>query len=262
MRSLPFLLGLGPNFPWAEVSVETKISPPKGHGVFATGQIKSGTFVCQYRGELLTLDEQEERYPDSFPEYCLRLSSELGVDAQRSEHWSRLINHNERANLKVNTQLHPEPCAYFEAIRDIAPGEELSFDYGPVYFHMRGIQPAPGTESRVVAPRKPDDPAVLEEEEVWREADLPNVPLTSEQIQMVLSSSSSVSERMKKAAFVRALDYFGAIEWHDDDTLTLKIGENNANGEGRGRRISYSFIEATELATNLEEVIQNIQANK
>ena len=49
---------------------------------------------------------------------------------------------------------------------------------------------------------------------------------------------------------------------HDDDTLTLKIGENNANGEGRGRRISYSFIEATELATNLEEVIQNIPANK
>jgi len=262
MRLLPFLLSLTSSFSPGEVAVETKLSPPKGYGVFATHPIKNGTFVCRYRGELLTLDEQEKRYPDSFPDYCLRLSSELSIDAERSQHWSRFINHNEKANLKVGTQLYPEPCAHFDALRDILPGEELCFDYGPVYFHMREIQPAPGTESRVLVGSEPDNNLISEENEVWIETNLPDVPITGEQIQQVLSSSPQVSDRMKKAAFVRALDYFGAVDWIDDDLLILKISENNANDEETTRQISYSSIDANELAARLEELIQKISTNE
>jgi len=267
MKFLPFLLSLGTKFSpteLAEVSVETKPSPPKGLGVFATRHpIKNGTFVCQYKGDLLTLDEQEERYPDSFPDYCLRLSPQLSIDAERSDHWSRFINHNERANLKVVTQIDPQPCAYFEAIRNIEVGEELSFDYGPVYFYARGIQPAQETESRVVSfLPKSEDEALEKEEEVWRKAGLPDAPMTSAQIQEVLSPSSLVSDRMKKAAFVRALDYFGAVEWIDDDLFTMKFGKSSANDEESARHISYSSIEASKLATSLEEIIQKFSTKK
>ncbi|VEU36385.1 unnamed protein product [Pseudo-nitzschia multistriata] len=261
MKALPlFLLGLGstpPGRPPPEAPVETRLSPPKGYGVFATGPIANGTVVCGYEGDLLTLAEQEARYPDSWPDYCLRLSPELSIDAERSGHWSRFVNHDERPNLVVETSLAPEPSARFRAIRDIAAGEELCFDYGPVYFYARGITPAPGTESRTVslAPR-PVDEAAVEEERAWAASGLPDAPATVDEIGRVLSSAA-VSEGAKKAALARALDYFGAIEWIDEDAFFLALP---GLAETEKRRVAYSSSAPEELAASLEEVVEHYSA--
>lgn len=243
-----------------EAAVRTQPSPPKGFGAFAVRPIPTGAFVGFYEGDVLTLDEQEERYPydGPFPMYCLRLSSELCIDAAPSEHWSRFVNHDERANLRVVTDAGR---AWFEAYRDIVPGEELCFDYGPVFFHVRGIEPAPGTESREVAEYDggEESEGAEEEERIWREAGLPEVPSTREDVRQVLSAScppslpsTSTWERMRKCALLRSLDYYGAVEWVDDDTFVLKIGG------GPPENILRSAVGPEELGERLEELLASI----
>lgn len=268
-------------------SIETRSSPPKGEGVFVTRTIPKGTFVCRYVGDLLTNDEQEERYPidGDWPEYCLRLSSELRVDGAHSCHWSRYVNHNEKPNLAVKVSGiekfeidgETEPFAYFETIRTIDVGEELSFDYGPVYFHVRGIVPAPGTESRTVKEYQESISSEEEkeeeerEDEAWKKLGLPEVPTTVEEIRKIAESATMkieggdglwVTAQRKKATFVRALDYFGALEWIDDDSFSVTIERNHDGDPTTIHNLDYPSVGVDELAKHLEDVIQWLSQRK
>ena len=269
-------------------SIETRSSPPKGQGVFATRTIPKGTFLCRYMGELLTNDEQEERYPfdDDWPEYCLRISPDLCIDGVNSCHWSRFVNHHEHPNVEVrihglkrsgsdsdsDSDSENEPFAYFQSIRTIDVGEELSFDYGPVYFHVRGIVPAPGTESRTVKEYNSGSNIDEEkEEEVWKKLDLPEIPVTVEDIRMIANASTTktdggenlgISSRQKKSAFVRALDYFGAIEWIDDDSFFVTIKRTPDGDANITIEVDYPSVRHEELADFLEDVISFLSPKK
>ena len=51
--------------------------------------------------------------------------------------WCRYINHHNDPNMRVKSLAYAfggEPRVWFVATRDIAPGEELSFDYGDEYW--------------------------------------------------------------------------------------------------------------------------------
>ena len=101
---LPMALALSnAGFLGPEAKVVAKPAPPKGDGVFAADKVSEGAFVCQYKGQLLTLEEEMELYPDRYPDYCLQLSPNLSIDGANSDHWSRLINHNQDA--KVTTTI-------------------------------------------------------------------------------------------------------------------------------------------------------------
>ena len=58
------------------------------------------------------------------------------VDPARSN-LGRYINHASPANLRKVRQRYPARALRFYAARDIAPGEELSFDYGDTYWSGR-----------------------------------------------------------------------------------------------------------------------------
>ena len=109
----------------------------KGLGAFAVAAVPAGARVCSYHGEALTQRRVAERYgagAAAQADYLFELrppSAEaegLYVDAARSQHPSRFINHAEDGNLVPSPVGRPPERIDFYAARQIQPGEELCFD--------------------------------------------------------------------------------------------------------------------------------------
>ncbi|CAN6464999.1 unnamed protein product [Victoria cruziana] len=132
----------------------------KGWGVHAAQLIPRGEFVCEYAGELLTIEESRKRQQE-YDKYviagrfspallvvrehlpsgksCLRIN----IDATRVGNVARFINHAcDGGNLSTvllrnSGALLPRLC--FFAARDIFEGEELAFSYGDVRQGRRAV---------------------------------------------------------------------------------------------------------------------------
>jgi SET domain-containing protein len=113
-------------------ALERRPSPRHGSGVFATAPIRRHALVIEYTGELVSHAEAERRYPTDDaaerPEhtYVLQLDETRVIDANVGGNEARFINHSCAPNL--------EPIAigdhlWLVALRDIAAGEELGYDY-------------------------------------------------------------------------------------------------------------------------------------
>jgi len=113
----------------APLRVEIKAAGNMGFGAFAAEAAIEGSWVCQYVGELLTLDQVLDRYADDDPEYLFSLGdgARLYLDGQRGTHASRYVNHHQNGSLVPRLSLDGRRVDFF-ASRDIAPGEELTFD--------------------------------------------------------------------------------------------------------------------------------------
>ncbi|XP_023328199.1 histone-lysine N-methyltransferase SUV39H1-A [Eurytemora carolleeae] len=114
-----------------------------GWGVRTLENIKKGSFVVQYVGEVITSDEAEERgkkYDADGKTYLFDLDFNLGdenpftVDAAFYGNLSHFINHSCDPNLNIfNVYINcldpnlPQLCLF--ARRNIKKGEELNFDY-------------------------------------------------------------------------------------------------------------------------------------
>ena len=125
--------------PWDLVSFCTQ---GKGDGLKTNTFIPKGSFVIEYIGEVITTDEARERCSDQESvesSYILTLQEHFGsqtlkhhIDARHVGNEARFINHSCAPNLfllpvRVDS---PTPRLTFFSLRDIAVGEELSFDYG------------------------------------------------------------------------------------------------------------------------------------
>jgi uncharacterized protein len=113
-------------------SLITRSSPRHGLGVFATAPIRRRALVIEYAGEVITHDEAERRYPTTgateVPEhtYVLQLDEDRVVDANVGGNDARFINHACAPNLEPITI---GDHVWLVALRDIADGEELGYDY-------------------------------------------------------------------------------------------------------------------------------------
>lgn len=112
-------------------------SPIQGLGAFATRPIPAGTRLIEYAGERLTPAEAEARYPEvagaRYHTFLFALADvvdgravDVVVDAAVGGNDARFLNHSCAPNCDVVVE---GARLWVEALRDVAPGEELTYDY-------------------------------------------------------------------------------------------------------------------------------------
>jgi len=107
-------------------------SPIHGRGVYAARKIAKGERVMEYRGEIISWKEADRRPPSdpNDPHHTFLFSLEDGkrvIDASVRGNDARWINHSCAPNCE--TEETEEGRVFVEALRDIARGEELNYDY-------------------------------------------------------------------------------------------------------------------------------------
>jgi len=101
-----------------------------GLGVFALRPIKKRTRILEYLGERISHAVADRRYSDHDENdnhtFLYSVDRGLVIDAGVDGNDARFINHSCEPNCESVIE---HRRVYIEALRDIAPGEELSYDY-------------------------------------------------------------------------------------------------------------------------------------
>ncbi|MBE2216185.1 MAG: SET domain-containing protein-lysine N-methyltransferase [Opitutaceae bacterium] len=112
-----------------------------GSGVYARVAIPAGYVIIEYRGERITKAESRRREIARLERvrrggdgttYIFRLNARHDLDGRRGGNLSRYINHSCDPNCRADKI---RGHIFIIAERDIARGEELSFDYGYGFRH-------------------------------------------------------------------------------------------------------------------------------
>ncbi len=113
--------------------VEVRHSAIQGRGVWATESIAPGAWIIQYAGELIDNAEADARYDDAAMErhhtFLFVLDDDTCIDAFVGGNESRFINHSCEPNCEAVRDVDKREI-WIVALRDIKPGEELTYDYG------------------------------------------------------------------------------------------------------------------------------------
>lgn len=98
--------------------------------------IKKGQWLEEYLGDLRPIssaDTSSSLYRIWIPDTCI-------IDAEKAGNWTRFINSSCRPNVKPWGEfLGKRHVVMFQALRDIGPEEELTFQYGSAYFEQAGF---------------------------------------------------------------------------------------------------------------------------
>lgn len=109
---------------------EIRPSSKQGLGAFASRPIPAGTRLLEYTGERLTPEQADARYPDVPGErhhtYLFAIDDDIVIDAAVGGNAARFINHSCDPNCDAVVEAGH---IWIETIRDVAPGEELAYDY-------------------------------------------------------------------------------------------------------------------------------------
>jgi hypothetical protein len=109
---------------------ELRRSSIQGRGAFATRAIRKGARIIEYLGERISQAVADERYDDTkmsrHHTFLFNVDEDTVIDAAHEGNDARFINHS----CDPNCQAFLEGDRIFiYALRDIAEGEELSYDY-------------------------------------------------------------------------------------------------------------------------------------
>jgi len=108
-----------------------KRSRIQGSGGFAWRWIPAGTRIIEYKGERISTDEADSRYDDDTMRrhhtFLFSVDEDTVIDAAVGGNEARFINHSCDPNCEA---VDDGGRIFIEALRDIAPGEELYYDYG------------------------------------------------------------------------------------------------------------------------------------
>jgi SET domain-containing protein len=101
-----------------------------GRGVFTTRAVPKGTLLLEYLGERITHAEAGERYyaaakPDAFV-LLFTVDRKVVIDGGVGGRAARYVNHSCDPNCEAD---EIGGRIFITSIRDIAPGEELTYDY-------------------------------------------------------------------------------------------------------------------------------------
>ena len=102
-----------------------------GLGLFATKPIKKGTKIIRYFGPMLDCRKKEDDAVEN--KYLFQINSRWTIDGSVRKNTARYINHACRPNAESDVNSRKR-TVYIRAIKNIAPGEEINYDYGTDYF--------------------------------------------------------------------------------------------------------------------------------
>lgn len=117
--------------------IRVRKSAIHGNGVFAARPIAKGERVIEYKGRRRThaeVDAGDSGDIESGHTFLFTLNEDWVIDANFEGNAARWINHSCDPNCEAVLVEHPHDSkrskVFIEALRDIAAGEELTYDYG------------------------------------------------------------------------------------------------------------------------------------
>ncbi len=120
--------------PWQKFAVQVRPSAIDGHGVFADEPVPTRRKIGEIRGESISVDEARIRATRHERIMIVELSARKAIDFSRSTDPMRFTNHSCRPNARLCIR---QGRVEFYALRNIAPGEELTVDYGETHHDGR-----------------------------------------------------------------------------------------------------------------------------
>ena len=100
-----------------------------GLGLFAIKAIKRGAYIATYRGRRITTEQADWRAARG-ASYMFELNKRWTIDGSPRWNVARYINHSCRPNAKP---VGRKGGIVIVALRQIEPGEEITYDYGREY---------------------------------------------------------------------------------------------------------------------------------
>ena len=111
--------------------IQTRRSGVHGKGVFALTGIAEGETIIEYVGAIISWKEAQRRHPhdptDPNHTFYFHIDETRVIDALHGGNSSRWINHSCAPNCEADEQ---DGRVFIKALRNIAAGEELNYDYG------------------------------------------------------------------------------------------------------------------------------------
>jgi len=111
--------------------IQTRRSGVHGKGVFAVQDIAEGETLIEYVGEIISWPEAQARHPHDPANpnhtFYFHVDENHVIDALVGGNSSRWINHACDPNCEAEEQ---NGRIFIKALRNIAAGEELNYDYG------------------------------------------------------------------------------------------------------------------------------------
>ncbi len=123
-----------PPQPAERFALRVAASAIDGLGVFAAEAIPARRKIGELRGESISVREAHQRAKGRARIHIVTVSETRAVDATDSPDLLRMVNHacSPNALLRIS-----QGRVEFYALRDIAPGEEISCDYGESHHQGR-----------------------------------------------------------------------------------------------------------------------------
>jgi len=113
-----------------DLAFEIRRSSIQGRGAFATRRIRPGTRLIEYVGERISREEADLRYDDASMSrhhtFLFALDDDTVIDAAVGGNDARFINHSCDPNCQAVIE---DGHIFIEAVRNIQPGAELTYDY-------------------------------------------------------------------------------------------------------------------------------------
>lgn len=116
--------------PYQKYAVDVRPSAIDGHGVFAAEPIPALVKIGEIRGEAISVEDARIRATRHERIMIVELSRRRAIDFSRSTDPMRFTNHSCRPNARLSIE---NGRVEFFSLRVVAPGEELTVDYGQTH---------------------------------------------------------------------------------------------------------------------------------
>ncbi len=104
-----------------------------GLGLFAAKPIAKKAYIATYQGKRIPTAEAHRRERFSGAKYMFEVNLKWTIDGSSRRNLGRYVNHSCRPNAEPVLRAGQ---IVFVALRAIAPGDEITFDYGEEYFDI------------------------------------------------------------------------------------------------------------------------------